>query len=70
MQAGSTFAAVTPHPALGTLAGDADLSGDVRHWSTQADDTFDQEQPSANVQPCITVRHETSGFGEDLDIST
>ncbi len=39
----------------------------LRHWSTQADHPFDQYQPSANVQPCITVRHETSGCGEDFD---
>jgi hypothetical protein len=53
-----------------TLAGDPKLTGYVRYRPTQANDSFDQQRPTANVQPCITVRHETSGCGEDLDIST
>jgi hypothetical protein len=55
---------------MGTLARDAELASDVRHGSTLVEDAFDQEQPSPNVQSCITVRHETSGCGEDFDIST
>jgi hypothetical protein len=42
----------------------------MRNWPTQVNDPFDEQQPSANVQPCITVRHETSGDCEDFDIST
>jgi hypothetical protein len=55
---------------MGTLARDAELAGDVRDGSTQVEDAFDQERPSPNVQPCITVRHETAGDCEDFDIST
>jgi hypothetical protein len=54
---------------MGTLTGNAELAGDVCHWSTQADDPFDQKQPSPDVQACITVRHETSRCCEDFETS-
>jgi hypothetical protein len=47
---------------MGALAGDTELAGNMRNWPTQVNDPFDEQQPSANVQPCITVRHETSGL--------
>jgi hypothetical protein len=45
------MSALSRHPELGS---------DMRNRATITDNSLDEKQPPADVQPRITVRHETS----------
>jgi len=48
------------NPPVSALPRHPELRRDMRYRATITDDPLDEKQPPADVQPRITVRHETS----------
>src|ERR1044071_5991750 len=58
---------IATDPAMCALTRDTELFCHVRNWPTPSEHAFDHQQPSPNVQSCITVTHETSCACEDFE---